>query len=403
VTAIFRGLGLQVDISDGQASGHGCQVPYALPVPTSSRRSEIVIGLVSALGTELEVVERAITTSLLSVGYASQTVRVSELLVNTYEELKLGPLPGSTTKLDRLMDIGDAFRVQFNDGAMASRLAVSAISANRFEDLRLSEPLGEGQPAPERLATATTIRQLKHPEEVELLRSVYGPRFVLIGAWSPESDRRRSIRARLTEMHPHQDDSSWYDGQAARLLRRDENDSRHALGQRVRDTFELADAYVALRQGYGIEAAIGRIIRLLFAAPFETPTQDEHAMYQAAGARLRSSASGRQVGAVVVDEHGDVLVTGMNDVPKAGGGQYWSGDEPDYRDFRLGFDFNDREQLSLIADTLARLRDSGWLAKPEQDTESAELARQALEADGPFRRSRIADLLAILGRWRFET
>jgi deoxycytidylate deaminase len=96
---------------------------------------------------------------------------------------------------------------------------------------------------------------------------------------------------------------------------------------------------------------------------------------------------------VVVDEHGEVLVTGMNDVPKAGGGQYWSGDEPDYRDFRLGFDFNDREQLSLIADTLARLRDSRWLAMPQHDTESAELARQALEADGPFRRSRIADLL----------
>lgn len=361
-------------------------------MPNNFRRSEIVIGLVGALGTDLEVVERALTTGLLSVGYVNRTVRVSELLAAAYTELELDPLHPSDTKLDRLMDIGDAFRTRFGDGAIAARLAVSAISAARFEDL--PPPLdSEDAQVRERSSTATTIRQLKHPDEVELLRSVYGPRFVLIGAWSPEPDRRRSVHTRLVEMHPHQADPSWYDYQASRLLRRDEKDSRHALGQRVRDTFELADAYVALRQGYSVDGEVARIVRLLFAAPFETPTPDEHAMYQAAGARLRSSASGRQVGAVVVDEHGEILVTGMNDVPKAGGGQYWTGDEPDYRDFRLGFDFNDHEQLSLITDTLIRLKDAGWLAKDQQDAEPSELAQQALQADGPFRRSRIGDLL----------
>lgn len=356
------------------------------------RRSEIVIGLVGALGTELEVVERALTAGLLSVGYVNKPVRVSELLDAAYTELELEPLDSCDTKLDRLMDIGDAFRTRFADGAIAARLAVSAISAARFEDLP-PLPEAEEEQIRERSSTATTIRQLKHPDEVELLRSVYGPRFVLIGAWSPEPDRRRSVHARLVEMHPHQPDPSWYDYHTSRLLRRDEKDSRHALGQRVRDTFELADAYVALRQGYSVDAEVARIVRLLFAAPFETPSADEHAMYQAAGARLRSSAGGRQVGAVVVDEHGEILVTGMNDVPKAGGGQYWTGDEPDYRDFRLGFDFNDHEQLSLIADTLARLKEAGWLAQGQQDTEPAELAQQALQADGPFRKSRIGDLL----------
>jgi deoxycytidylate deaminase len=43
-------------------------------------------------------------------------------------------------------------------------------------------------------------------------------------------------------------------------------------------------------------------------------------MFMAHGARLRSSCLSRQVGAALLDRNGEVIATGYNDVPKAGGG-----------------------------------------------------------------------------------
>lgn len=351
-------------------------------------RPEIVIGLVGALGTDLAGVEQALSHALLSVGYSHRTVLVSDRISSAYDDLGLPELPEAPTPIDRLMDLGDALRRHQSDGAVAAAIAVSAISEQRFEDLG-----AETDRDVERDSMATIVRQLKHPEEVHLLRSVYGPRFVSLGAWSPKDQRQAATVQRLRKLVPNRD-QSWYDQHAPRLMSRDEKDGSHHLGQRVRDTFELADAYVALKSGLPITDDISRIVRLLFGAPFETPTRDEQAMFQAFGARLRSSAGGRQVGAVAIDSDGELLAGGTNDVPRAGGGQYWTGDQPDHRDFQLGADFNDQEKLQLVSNLLDRLKDSsGWLADDLQNVDSRELATMALQEGGPFNKSRIADLL----------
>ena len=286
-------------------------------------RPEIIIGLVGALGTEMNRVEEALARALTSVAYSSRSVRVSALISSAYQELELPQIPDSQTELDRLMDIGDQLRQHQNDGAFAAAISVLDIARQRFEDLGQDE-IDAGA---ERESVATIVRQMKHPDEVDLFRSVYGSRFVLLGAWSPREQRHAAIAQRLRSSTSSQDDS-WYDQHALRLMSRDESDGSKKLGQRVRDTFELADAYIAIRSGYPIEHDIDRLIQLLFGAPFKTPTRDEQAMFQAFGARLRSSAGGRQVGAVAVDSDGELLASGTNDVPKAGGGQYWSGDSP---------------------------------------------------------------------------
>ena len=351
-------------------------------------RPEIVIGLVGALGTDLGRVENALANALLSVGYAHKTVHVSERIASAYEDLDLPELPGTATPLDRLMDLGDKLRQHHEDGAVAAAITVSAISQQRFE--QIGEQAAQGI---ERDSVGTIVRQLKHPDEAQLLRSVYGPRFVLLGAWSPKHERAAATSQRLRGMVPSKD-TAWYDQHVPRLMSRDENDGSRELGQRVRDTFELADAYVALRAGHSIQDEVSRIVRLLFGAPFETPTRDEQAMFQAFGARLRSSAAGRQVGAVAIDNCGELLVSGTNDAPKAGGGQYWTGDEPDHRDFQSGVDFNDQEKLQVVADLLDRLvKAGGWLSEEMRKFEPRQLAEKALATDGPFSESRVADLL----------
>jgi cytidine deaminase len=60
---------------------------------------------------------------------------------------------------------------------------------------------------------------------------------------------------------------------------------------------------------------------------------------------------------------------GTNEVPRAGGGLYWEGDEPDGREFRLGSDTNDVRK-GLIARQIANdLVTQGWIrrnVKPEK-------------------------------------
>jgi cytidine deaminase len=172
---------------------------------------------------------------------------------------------------------------------------------------------------------------------------------------------------------------------------RDEQDESQPFGQGVRDAFELADIYVAIRKGHPLGRRIARLVKLLFGAPFETPTRAEEAMFLASGAGLRSSAAGRQVGAVVVDGDGEVLVTGTNEAPKAGGGQYWAEEAPDHRDFMYGYDVNDRLKLEIVADILTRLREANWLTDLAGGADPDSVAARAMS--GPLRGSRIADLL----------
>jgi len=94
------------------------------------------------------------------------------------------------------MDMGDKLRQHHDDGAAAAAITVSAIARRRFEELGQDEV----EAGAEREGVATIVRQMKHPDEVHLLRSVYGPRFVLLGAWSPSPRTRRSGAFGFTTM-----------------------------------------------------------------------------------------------------------------------------------------------------------------------------------------------------------
>jgi deoxycytidylate deaminase len=96
-----------------------------------------------------------------------------------------------------------------------------------------------------------------------------------------------------------------------------------------------------------MKAGILRFIEGLFGYPFITPTRDGFGMYHAFAAGLRSSDLGRQVGAAIATADGEILSVGCNDVPAAGGGQYWTGDAIDHRDFRQGFDSSERKTAAF--------------------------------------------------------
>jgi cytidine deaminase len=84
---------------------------------------------------------------------------------------------------------------------------------------------------------------------------------------------------------------------------------------------------------------------------------------------------GRQVGAAISDDEGAIVATGTNEIPRAGGGHYWDGDDPDARDHQRGFDSSDTMIRELLEDALSRLKLAGW--RPPEGTEDDSVRAQA--------------------------
>jgi cytidine deaminase len=94
--------------------------------------------------------------------------------------------------------------------------------------------------------------------------------------------------------------------------------------------------------------SLSRFVQLLFGHPFETPTRDEFAMFHAYAAALRSADLERQVGVAITNDFGNIISVGCNEVPKVGGGSFWSEDQPDFRDFVKGYDSATRYKRILL-------------------------------------------------------
>jgi cytidine deaminase len=229
--------------------------------------------------------------------------------------------------------------------------------------------------SPDDTELAYLIRSLKHPDEAHLLRQVYGDAFSLVGVASTLEERIDNLGKALV----HFEDAA---AQAYDLITRDEaDDSQRAFGQRVRDVYQMADVF--LSTGHGLDPCneVDRFTDTLFGAPFVTPRMHEEGMRLAYDASLRSAAIGRQVGAALIPAIGTPVVTGTNEVAKPGGGQYWTGDNPDLRDFQTGNDPNPLYTNRVVQELLERLAARGWLTDGYAGRSGYELLELAAEPD----------------------
>lgn len=349
------------------------------------RYPELFVLLVSALGTTIDPVQEAFDAAFRSVGYEPRHVRISKLLVEANELSGGAERPDEDSNPAWLMTLGDSLREKTELPDAAAHLALLEVRVQRSADNAPTSPAN-----PERPRTVTIIRSAKCDEEVDLLRLVYGSRLLVVGVSSAEDERHSNISERLKRDH-HDTPALW--SHADSLLERDQEDEQNPWGQRLREAFGKADAFIWLRKGKNPDDSVQRLVRLWFGEPFTTPSSDEQAMFHASAAQFRSAAAGRQVGVAIVDKAGELLVTGTNDVPKPGGGQYWPGDEPDHRDFRLTYETNDRGKRDVLLDVLGRLADAGWLAPDKAEQGHSALVDAALAESGPLEESRIRDLI----------
>jgi deoxycytidylate deaminase len=338
--------------------------------------TELFVALVAAVGTDQAMVIEELGTLLTSYDYTSETLRLSDYLAEQTEQAFRGrPLD---EEIWDAMTAGDELRQEWDRNDALALHAISDVVAIREEK---AGALDEAELAPNLKRHAFIMRSLKTPGELETLRSVYGSRLVVIGVYSPRDKRAKHLEERIKSSRKNADRKTWAH-QAPELIERDEKEEMES-GQDLRGTFHRADFFI---RGWGREVVqhdLDRILELLFGSPFRTPTRDEHAQFLAAGAALRSSEFGRQVGAAIATPDGSVIAVGANEVPTAGGGSHWEEDGPGNRDFELGDMDTNRRNLNQLAEKVAEEIDAQFsgLFDEADKSDSAVKLQAAIRAE----------------------
>ena len=307
---------------------------------------ELIFGIAGPIGVDMDELTDSLTNALKSVRYDARLVKVTDLMMGYTTDV---PKPEDTSyfyDINYKMDHANALCRDYGGGDTIARIAVREIKRLR------REITGEKNKIPERISYI--IRQIKRPEEVNLIRRVYGKQFILISAYGSEFDRskriERKLRRNLTEPRDVQ-------GRVEHLVNRDASEEA-SFGQHLRDAFPLADVFVDGINRREMDAKIIRFIQAFFGRTNISPSKDEYGMYAAKSASLRSSDLSRQVGAAIFSLDGEIITQGCNEVPKALGGTYWDLETPDHRDVWLGHDPNDLLKRELLRDLFQKLIDA---------------------------------------------
>jgi cytidine deaminase len=338
---------------------------------------QIIIGLIAPIGTNTTKVMTNLKQALVTFDYQVQEIKISEIITEalvTGREISKDELSGlSTYERKRLLiKKGDSLRKEADDASICAALAVMSIQHVRGDYKQRK---------------AFVLNSIKNTAEIELLRKTYGTRFLAIGLVSPYRERSEYLRGKIkadlsASASGHED----VDRMVDELIQADKHDANNKLGQQVANCLPMADAYVAPDRHEEFE----RLIEIWHDNPFITPTRGEQAMYFAYTAGLKSIDYSRQVGAAVVNKEGDVLVTGCNDVPRPGGGYFWHGDTPDFRDHVNGYDENQARKERLLKE-LVHIFPDEFISEGNKSSLVLELLRGRLRAK--YKHVRLANLI----------
>jgi deoxycytidylate deaminase len=262
-------------------------------------------------------------------------------------------------------DLGDEMRRATKDHAAVAKGLVKEIRKTRATACNLE--VVNGEPViPDGTPRAYILDALRHPAEANLLRHLYQEAFVLIGVVCDQDVRELRLARKLG----NPEKTKLID-----FMHRDEK-ANLTHGQQVAKAFQIADFYVdntpdrflytetgeKLDENpeWDINDKLERLVRVITHDGIERPEIAETAMHHAYSAQMRSACLSRQVGAALVDRSGNLLATGTNEVPKAGGGVYGEGfndDEAAPADHRCAYRpdkycSSTREQNAIIDDIL---------------------------------------------------
>ncbi|VAW57653.1 deoxycytidylate deaminase-related protein [hydrothermal vent metagenome] len=301
---------------------------------------ELVIAFSGAVGCGLQKSVEAAKEVLLAEAYEIKEIKVSDLIRKAVKiariDVDLDDKNGKK-RIILLQKAGNELRSKFNNEILAG-LVVTEISTYRKEKQLDRSDGGLSEYIPPKIAYL--VNQLKHPDEVELLKIIYGDLFYLIGVLASENIRKATLI-----------DEGLGEVDAAEVM---DNDRKQDIshGQQLEKTLLLADFFIRDNHSNNkiLAKQLERFIQLMHGYNGITPTHDEFGMYTAYSASLKSSCLSRQVGASITSKQGIIIATGCNDVPKSKGGLYTERDNPDNRCINKGLCSNDKYKDKLCSE-----------------------------------------------------
>jgi Deoxycytidylate deaminase len=274
------------------------------------RSKELVIAFAGPIGCGINAVKEQFLELLETSGYEVHPIKISAYIKECLKKgIVKATIANSSDRADRyiiLQDAGNDLRKIQSD--ILAEYAIQKIAEIRTAQI---EPEIENLTDYVPVRTAYLIDQLKHQDEVSLLRAVYGNLFYLFGVLSTSTRRANRLKGEGVK------------NRISELMERDRK-QREKNGQQLDKTLQLADFFIRNDHANtdALEFQVKRSIDLIHGVNGVTPTKEEYGMYVAYASGLRSACLSRQVGASIMNDDGVIIATGRNDVPKAGGGLY---------------------------------------------------------------------------------
>jgi deoxycytidylate deaminase len=378
----------------------------------ASASNELVFAVVGHAGSGTSTVAIQLSNLLSERQTAGQQYEVVILkareVISEWAERKGSPREGQygTSPLEKvrmLQDYGDDMRAEENSAHTPDYAAIARALAIKIKAARAKQIGVESVPGtpvkPDGKPRAYILDSLRHPEEVNLLRRVYSRAFVLVGVVCEEERRRKRISDKYEKPNP---------SDIEKFMARDA-DADQKYGQHVADAFHLADYFIDNTEDRGdvrssnpsweVVENLSRLVKIVTHAELVRPMVAETAMYHAFSAQMQSACLSRQVGAAVVDTNGNILATGTNEVPKAGGGVYGESFEKELQDSRCAFFAdpaerycrNTRSQSDIIENLITSFKEEFSEEKERDVRELIEKKRSALSS--ALRKTRVGALL----------
>jgi deoxycytidylate deaminase len=346
---------------------------------------ELVFGIVGPIGVDIDAVIESICKTLEDVEYQPAPIHLTDLV----EDRRIKVKRDFSTYYSRyysLIEYANAYRKLAKSAA-----AMAGVAIVKIRELRAATTGSVTTPA---RGTAYIVRQFKRPEEIDLMRQVYGQKFIQVSVFGSATDRRRVMMEKIRRFEASPKTDAECERQAIDLINIDHNQKDDSNGQRVSDVFHLGDVFVDGIDPKRANETIRRFIKAFFGDTKASPNKDEYGLYIAAAASLRSADLSRQVGAAIFSDKGEIISIGCNEVPKAGGGTYWIDDEPPiFRDIEVGVDANQDRKTEIIYDLVIRMSQEGFLSNTMARLKSPQKQVAALLSKASLRDSQIMDII----------
>jgi len=327
----------------------------------------LYFGFVAPIGADIEPALEAFKKYFEFRKYRVVEIKVTDLfsVLERYVPPKY-PLDksGHRERYETYIAYGNQLREKFDDTILAAT-TIRRIMAKRIRVQKDDDKFSK---------TVFLLHQFKRKEEVDLLRTVYGRLFFQISVYSRRGARVDYLSRKFASSD-HSAGPQKYRHAAEDLVQKDENEVGMLHGQRVAKIFHDADFIANLDVEKTVEEQVRRFCELLFGSNSISPTKIEYGMFLAKAAALRTLDLSRQVGAAIFSPSGEILALGSNEVPKAGGGTYWTDGDFDDRDYVRKIDSNQERKREIFSELVE-------IIKPDSDV--SELLANVRVRDSQF-------------------